>query len=223
MDLATYQSLYKDNDATPGWTAIDEQLQKIYGTTEPLVHWATAHKYMLGGPDPLDGVSVYAATAGDVPHWHFVTYGFTSLYYDEESIETPFSGSGFELTFRLKPRAGWTVDADSTWVVGLLQNIARYIFSSNKWFEPFHWMPANGPIKLEDDTLVHGLIFIEDPEMPLINTPHGTVQFLQMVGITAHETELIKEKKVTAAEVVARLQQTSPYLLCDLDRKTSVV
>src|ERR1700679_2089959 len=85
-------------ESTKGWDAIDAALVKIYGDAEPL-HYASAIKWMLGGPDPLDGVSVYKRERPS-PHWHFVSYGLTELYV-KESDDTEVSGFGFELTFRL--------------------------------------------------------------------------------------------------------------------------
>jgi suppressor of fused len=55
------------NDA-PGWDAITAALAKLYGDREPL-HFGTAIKYALGGPDPIDGVSVFK-NAAPSPHWH---------------------------------------------------------------------------------------------------------------------------------------------------------
>ncbi|MFX7739968.1 suppressor of fused domain protein [Acinetobacter baumannii] len=42
------------------------------------MHYGTVIKYMLGGPDPIDGVSVYRSENGGA-HWHYVTYGFSEL------------------------------------------------------------------------------------------------------------------------------------------------
>ncbi|ASZ11235.1 suppressor of fused domain protein [Chitinophaga pendula] len=222
MDIQAYKEKYQEEGA-PGWDAIDAALLPIYGEQQPLTHWGTILKHMLGGEDPIDGISVYASEAGGSPHWHFITYGFSSLYYDEESLGKDFSKFGFELTFRLKPRNGWEVETDSKWAVSLLQNIAKYVFSSGNWFEPFHWMPANGPIKLNDDTLIHGLIFIVDPQLPEIMTPHGRVQFLQLVGVTEKEINMIRDKQIDAATIIDRLKQNNPLLICDLDRQISVV
>jgi hypothetical protein len=47
----------------------------------------------LGGQDPLDGISVYWADA-PVPHWHYITYGFSELY-AKESSDAAASGYGF--------------------------------------------------------------------------------------------------------------------------------
>ncbi|MDI9654077.1 suppressor of fused domain protein, partial [Burkholderia cenocepacia] len=56
-------------------------------------------KWRLGGPDPLDGISVWRRAA-PVPHWHFVTYGLSELY-AKESDDPAVSGFGFELTMRV--------------------------------------------------------------------------------------------------------------------------
>lgn len=64
------------------------------------------------------------------------------------------------------------------WVCNLIQNLARYVFESGRWFEEHHWIPANGPIKLDTDTDMVGLIFVRDPELPPTDTPHGRVEFL---------------------------------------------
>src|ERR1700750_40498 len=116
MDLETYKATYgSSDDASPGWDAIDRSLKEIYGDKEPLTHWGTVIKYMLGGPDPLDGISVYPSEAGGTPHWHFMSYGFSELYYEENSVGKEFSKFGFELTFRLKTEADWVPDKDSGW------------------------------------------------------------------------------------------------------------
>ena len=46
------------------------------------MHWGTIIKAMLGGPDPIDGISAYESNAAPIPHLHFCSYGFTSLYYE---------------------------------------------------------------------------------------------------------------------------------------------
>src|SRR5690606_297273 len=67
------------DERAPGWEAIDAALAQIYGDTEPHAHYGTVIPYMLGGNDPLHGISVYLRQ-DPVPHFHFVTYGFTDLF-----------------------------------------------------------------------------------------------------------------------------------------------
>ncbi|WP_256843440.1 suppressor of fused domain protein, partial [Pseudomonas aeruginosa] len=83
-----------DDTDTPGWDAINAALSPLYAGQEPR-HYGTALPYTLGGQDPLDGISVYWADA-PVPHWHYITYGFSELY-AKESSDAAASGYGFEL------------------------------------------------------------------------------------------------------------------------------
>ncbi|RDH41783.1 suppressor of fused domain protein [Zooshikella ganghwensis] len=139
MELEEYKSSFNSEDAAPGWDAIDSVLKQVYAEQEPK-HWGTIIKYMLGGPDPLDGISAYQSSAGNRDHLHFCSYGFTSLYYDEEAVGQEFSKFGFELTFRLLSKL--PPDEEPIWVCNLMQNLARYVFESGKWFEEYHWIPA---------------------------------------------------------------------------------
>ncbi len=207
MDLASYQALYKDNDAAPGWDAIDRALEGLYPNQRPK-HYGTAIKYLLGGPDPIDGISVYQA--GD--HIHLVTYGFSSLYYDEESAGAEFSNFGFELTMRLPN------DDDPVWAMNMLQNIARYVFKSGKWLEAGHYMPANGPIKQGTDTKLVGLAFGHDVELAAIDTAHGRVEFIQVFGITQTEIDQIKNSDNDAASILEQHRKLNPMLVTVLSR-----
>jgi hypothetical protein len=218
MDIKEYRRKYKDNDANPGWDSIDHAFKKIYGDQEPK-HWAPVIHHMLGGEDPLDGISLYKSFSGSIEHFHFVTYGFSQLYYDEEAFGSDYSKFGFELTFRLKPFE--SDDEYPTWVINLLQNIARYVFSSGKWFEEFHYMNANGPIRLDTDTAITALAFCIDPELGVIETPHGEVQFLQMFGITSNEYEQLKTKGINAESLFQKHKASNPLFITDLNRKNS--
>ncbi|HEY1174294.1 MAG TPA: suppressor of fused domain protein [Verrucomicrobiae bacterium] len=219
MTLEEYRRTYTADDAAPGWDAIDARLRPIYPGIEPQ-HWGTVIKHMLGGPDPIDGVSVYPCAQVSGKHHHYVTYGFSSLYYDEEAVGGDFSKYGFELTFRLKPEAD-EGDVPPVWVVNLIQNIARYVFKTGKCFDDFHWIPANGPIRAESETEITGLIFVTDPVLGVIATPHGEVKFLQMVGVTDAEINAIKNKQLDAAALIQRLAEDDTLLVTDLERRVS--
>ncbi|WP_458123603.1 suppressor of fused domain protein [Paenibacillus sp. Z3-2] len=172
---------------TSGWDAIDKAIGDLYGEQEPR-HYGTALPYMLGGPDPLDGISVYAVDKL-MHHWHFVTYGFSELY-EKEMQDASRSGYGFELTFRLTRSEEET--EPPAWALNLLQNVGRYVFNSGNVFHAGDYMDANGPICLESDTLLTALAFIEDPDLPEISTPNGSVKFIQIVGISGRELEMIQ-------------------------------
>ena len=211
MTLEEYKKQFSEDDAV-GWLSIDKEFDRLYPNQEPK-HFAPPIHYMLGGPDPLDGISIYESTK-QTNHFHYVTYGFSELYYDEEKVDGEFSKWGFELTFRLKP---FSEDNETpTWVIPLLQNIAKYVFSSGNWFEELHYMPANGPIRLDTETEITALLFVADPEIEKIQTPHGEVTFLQVVGITTAEFEALKENPETAEELVNKLKENNPLLITEL-------
>ncbi|MCO8269446.1 suppressor of fused domain protein [Actinoplanes sp. TRM 88003] len=198
----------------PGWDAIDERLGALYPGVEPQ-HFGTLIKFAMGGPDPLDGVSFYARSE-PVPHWHLVGYGMSELY-EKETDNADESGWGFEFTFRVAR------DEDETepplWAANLLQNLARYVYSSGNWFEPGHHMNANGPIRHEYETAVTALAFAEDPELGAIGTPNGRVLFLQVVGLTGDEYEAARRWNTNG--VLALLAERQPLLVTDLDRPSA--
>jgi hypothetical protein len=216
MNLEEYKKQFKKDDAV-GWISIDNKLEEIYPKQAP-EHFAPLVSYSLGGEDPLDGISIYKSDKQE-NHFHFVSYGFSNLYYDEEAVKDEFSKWGFELTFRLKPFE--QDNGDPKWVLALMQNLAKYIFSSKKWFEEYHFIPANGPIRLNTETEITALAFVLDPELGTINTPNGSVSFLQMVGITSAEYETLMKnpKKEETKKLLDELIKSNPLLITDLSRK----
>ena len=196
---------------TPGWDAIDGRLEQFYPGVEPQ-HFGTLIKFALGGPDPLDGISVYARDE-PVPHWHLVSYGMSELY-GKENDNPEESGWGFEFTMRVAREAA---DLEAPmWALNLLQNLARYVFSSGNWIAPGDHMDAGGPICGDHPTDLVALAFAADPELGVIGTPHGRVQFLQVVGLTAAEYEAARQWRTTG--VLDLLAARLPLLVTDLDR-----
>ncbi len=198
---------------SPGWDAIDQAFAKLYGSQEPK-HYGTLIKSFLGGRDPLDGVSIYKADV-PAPHWHYVSYGLTELY-TKDSDDPKISGWGFELTFRLARSAG--DDEPPVWPVNFMQNIARYVFQTGNVFEDGHWMSANGPIASDTDTRIVSMAFVADPQLPAIDTPHGRVEFLQIVGLTEDEELAVKQWR--ARSLLELLEPEMPLWITDVDRDT---
>jgi len=216
MTKAAYKQCFTEEDAV-GWIAIDHQLDQLYPDQEPK-HFGPIIKYMLGGEDPLDGISIYESKKQQ-DHLHLISYGFSELYYNEDSAENEYSGWGFELTFRLKPFIG--DEAEPHWAMALMQNLAKYVFESKQYFDEFHFIPANGPIRLNTVTEITALAFVLDPELGKVKTANGDVMFLQMVGLTTAEYELlVQNPKTTETEqLIEKLKEKNPLLITDLERK----
>ncbi|SBW10253.1 conserved hypothetical protein [uncultured Dysgonomonas sp.] len=219
MTQKEYKNLFDEDDAV-GWLEIDKVVEGIYGDQKPR-HYAPPVHYMVGGEDPLDGVSIYDSQK-DMFHRHLVSYGMSELYYNEEAAGGEFSKWGFEFTFRLKPFA--EDGDDPTWVVNLMNNLARYVIKSGKWFEEYHVIPANGPIRMNSTAEINivGVAFVSDPELGKVQTPHGEVSFLQMVGLTANEMNRITLASSAYDEVkkvLDEIKTTNPLMITDLLRR----
>lgn len=201
-----------DEESTAGIDALDEAIEHLYGEQEGFC-FQTTIPYFLGGNDPLDMVRIFESESGGISHWHYITYGFTELY-NKESDDKEISGFGFELTFRLKKNE----NEPPIWPVNLLQNIARYVFDTGNIFAPGHHMNANGPIQLGYDTEITALGFISDPELPELDTENGSVEFVQMVGITNDEMEAVM--CWNCRKLLNLFNEFLPLGITDLDRKS---
>jgi hypothetical protein len=194
-------SLTEDDAA--GWTAIRESARRLYGDQEPR-HWATLIKWSLGGPDPLDGIDCYEADRA----WHYLSYGFSDLYGGIEGTGDR-SGYGFELTFRVARREGET--QPPIWPASMLQYLARYVFRTGNALNVGDHIDLGAPLGGLDDELLRGVIFADDASMPAIDTPNGSVAFVQAFGVTADELDAVRDWQCDA--FVALVREREPDLI----------
>lgn len=211
-----------EEDWAPGWDAVTEAFDGAHPGVEP-AHLAThlPARAMFGGPEYLDGVSLYPTRFGTQ---HLVTYGMSSLYTAPESYGGEFSGWGYELTMQV---AADTAE-ESHWAVSVLGNLARYTWTSRKWFEPFQAVPGrHEAIKQGSDSALTGLLIVADPLVPGGDTVHGRLDFLQLVGITQDESDWLvtdgaaglPERCRTLADRIAAAGNT--HFVTDLSRTES--
>lgn len=70
----------------PGLNALYAACRSIYPNQQNPLQVAAVVKYWLGGPDPLDYISMFANPGDadhDVPaHWHYVSFGLSDLHGD---------------------------------------------------------------------------------------------------------------------------------------------
>lgn len=185
-------------DQTLGWDAIQSAVEATVPAQEPL-HWGTNN---------LPGQGVYGLSAYRCDdHWFLMTFGLTELF-TKDSDDPAVSGFGIELTMRV-PLA----DTPPPWAPNLLSKLGDYVFSSGRVFAAGHRMDPGGPITGSPGTSLTALAFAGDPVLGTIDTPHGAVQFLTVVGITADE--LSQAKASSTADVLGGL---CPLLLTDPTR-----
>ncbi len=217
MTKEEYKARFSEDEAV-GWEAIEARLKEVYPSQKPR-HYHPPLYYALGGDDPIDGTDFFDSQE-QVFHRHIVSYGMSELYYNEEFVDEEFSKWGFEFTFRLKPFD--EDEGDPLWAIEVMNNLARYVYESERWFEEYHFVPAGGPLRTETKKPIDivGLVFALDPELGKINTPHGEVSFLQMYGINTAELKRLKDNP-TIEEVKKLIDETrkdNPLLITDLNR-----
>ena len=176
-----------------GWDAITKECERIYPNQTNPKHYGTLINWKLGGNDPLEGISIY--DGGD--YWHFVTYGLSELY-EKESNNQDISGYGMEFTLKLKKGNFENEEAEIRCICGILQLIARITFTRGEIFKPFEYLytgQAEG-IDSKMQSNITGFITIPDNNFNTINTPNGSVEFVEFVGVTNNELLAIMNKKI---------------------------
>ena len=231
MTQEEYKAKFSEDDA-PGWDAIESALEKIYNPANER-HYSSQLHASLGGEDYLAGISIFDSIKG-APHRHLVSFGMSELYYDPQSSQVEFSGWGFEFSMRVAPFAddpGSESDDDTVvphepfWAISLMQNLAKYVYNSKKWFEAYHFIPTNSPLRLNTDTKLVGVAFAPDPVLGGIDTPNGRVEFLQMVGITQRELGWLRKDPTTQCveRLINMMREDNPLLITDLKRTKEYV
>ena len=177
-----------DDACTDGWDAITAEFERVYpGQTSPK-HYATIIKWIFGGNDPLDGISVY--DGGDF--WHFVSYGLTEIY-GKETDDQETSGYGYELTLKLKKDNYEDEEAELRNICGILQMIARLTFTKGEIFLPneYIYTGQTAGIDARQQSNLTGFITVADPAVNAVDTPNGRVEFLELVGMTDAELKTL--------------------------------
>ena len=197
----------REEIAAPGWDAITAAFDALYPGQDSPLHFGCLIPWRLGGPDPLQGISVY--DAGDC--FHFVTYGLTDLY-EKEGKDPNYSGFGYEFTLKLRKAVLEDEMAEQRGIAGILQSLARLTFEKGEQFYPNEYiytgqetgMDARGLSKLT------GFITAED-EAGTIDTPNGKVDFIKLIGVTDAELKAIMAKTLHVQELAGRIGDLTDY------------
>ncbi len=192
----------EERDEAPGWDAIDAECDRVYPNQPNPMHIGTVIKWMFGGNDPLDGISIY--DGGD--YWHFVTYGLSELYLKESDNEE-YSGYGMEFTFKLKKDNYENEEMEIKGICGILQAIARITFNKGEIFEANQYLYTGQQtgIDTKQQSNITGFITASDDKFQTLNTPFGKVEFVEFIGVTRDEIEAVKDKRISVTELREKL------------------
>jgi len=211
MNLEEYKKQYK-NDQAVGAFSIESKLKEMYGDLQPRFYSPQVMSFQ-GGDHTLDGVAIYDNDG----YFHLVSYGMSHLYYNEEAVGQEYSKWGLEFSLRVKP-VKEDEGEDPFWAIQLMNNLARFIEETKVWFDEYQFLPLGGSIRAESDTDIVGLAFVKDVDLGEIDTPHGKVIFLQLVGLTSKQLKYLEDnpskEKVKAA--LDEIQKTNSKYICEL-------
>lgn len=189
-----------DDDAE---TAIAEAIHLAHPGALPEVHsFPEGH-----GTELTDFLAVRVERP--VPHWLFVSRGFTEL--GEKIEEDPdLSGWGFELTCRLPLHAG---ERDVAWVRSAMLGVSRYLADKITFLEAFNSLPIG---ERPEGTSLSAVVVVDDIVLRRAESKNGQFVFFQMVGLTEDEYEALGDWD--AASIVELIRERDPHLFTDPTR-----
>ena len=207
----------EDKEYSPGWQAIDDAFEKLYPGQEPY-HFGTlmTSRAIFGGEEYLDGFSVYTSPKG---YKHLVTYGMTVLYGDEESFGGEWNGWGYEMTMKLRED-----DTENCkWAMDMMLNLARYTYTTKRFFEPFQYVKGNGDsLHIGEDSMITALLLVSDTEAETQMSVYGKTEFIQLVGITESEIQAVMEDQGNVKKLIELMKADgNEDLVTDMRRKKS--
>lgn len=182
---------YEVHARSDGRDAITTAVRACHGPPAP---WLAA-----GVAPPALGSEVRAISgyrAAD--HWHLVTYALTELWV-KRTDDVDWSGLGLEFTLRVP-----SVDEEPpAWAPAVLGFMCRWVRSSGM-------LPSDGdflvlPEWLPEDGWARpwpGVAFLLDGELGAIDTPHGSVAFLQLVGLSEDSLDELRSASALSPRAV---------------------
>lgn len=205
-----------EDDWAPGWDAVEEEFNRLYPGREPSHYGTEIHaRAIFGGDNYLDGYSLYDSGKG---YQHIVTFGMSELYTDEDAFGGEYSRWGYEMTIKLKEGRA----EDCLWALDMLSNLARYTYTTERFFEAGACVPGNGTsLHIGTDSLITALIAVNDTSAQTLDTVHGKVEFIQFVGITETELNKIREDFDNLQILIENMKKENPELITDMKRKKS--
>lgn len=200
----------------PGWAALDRAAVRMCGQQTP--HQFTSQRaYDLESSSPLPAITVWEGPQPD--HWMYLTYGLSELF-EKSSARPEVSGFGFELVLRLARSADESTPP--TWPLPLLQGVGHYVLSGHGTLDSGHVIDLGGPLvsPTEPDataTALTGVVCVPDPRLGKIDTPHGTVLLLALLGLAADEVASMESWDL--ARKVGVVAELAPDAITQPDRQ----
>lgn len=197
-------------------TAIDNALERLGGEVLHAMDPTRILPFSHGGP-PVWSVGL-VEVRGPTPYTLLVTYGFSEIVSPEPDRE------GIRHEYSLAVPAGVPLQP---WADAFLRHQCRYVLTQGADIRVNDCIPLNGvpltriPFQpqhhehLPDSTLV-GVLCTDDPVLPRIETPHGTIEVRRLLGIDQAELDRVETWSVRG--FLEELRRKDPLLLSPIAR-----
>lgn len=111
---------------------------------------------------------------------------------------------------------------DCLWAIDMMSNLARYTYTQERFFEPFQYVAGNGTsIHMGMDSAITGLLLISDTEAQTQDSIYGRTEFIQLVGITTGESQVIREDFDNMQRLYELMKKDNPDFVTDMKRTKS--
>ncbi len=121
----------------------------------------------------------------EAPGWDAIDAALERLY-PKDFEDAEWSGWGYELTMRVRRGEG---DVPPMRALQTLQKLANWAHASSRVLSPGDAFDTGRPIVADEPCSLTGFGFRADPELPAIDTPHGKVEFVEVVWLHPSEVE----------------------------------
>jgi hypothetical protein len=196
--------------AGPGTDALDRALAPLFGSAPPSI----AYPFSTGEP-PFTAVKILPDLQRRF--WFFITYGCSDLDRKRRG-GVASSGLGYELTLR----APFSPDPP-VWAAPFLDTVARILRPRGTEVPETEPVLLGRPLTTMEPTLLDAAYFAKDVQLGHgIDTPHGYVAFLQVVGLHAAEAAFLASTPGTRLPLEERLSPGNPFLTTVLGRASVV-
>lgn len=217
MNLEEYKERTKeDENWAPGFEAIEDLFNKKYPQMEETQYGTYIKNRVQNGVDGfIDCFSIYESENG---YKHIVTHGMSELYSNEDFFGSEYSGFGYEMTMKLQED---TIE-ECAWAIEMLSNFAHYTYENNSILKSMQFITGEDySLNCDNECNITGVLVVNDTEIDTIDTVHGKVEFLQLVGLIEKETEIIKEDISKVETLIENMKRDNPYLITDKKRVQS--
>lgn len=207
MKTRTEESDLVGESENSGWKAIDEITGRIYPTQR--LNSVISPKLMPNHDRTGKTILFQVAVFELEDHWLYVSYGCSELF-EKHWEDSEWSGLGYELTLRLNKNR---LIVPPIWPMPVMNDLAFYALQGNE-LRPGQSINFGSPIDVEKKTKLTGFLFLEDRELPSIDTPNGKLQFLQLYGLDKVALERIKSEG--SKELISALEKDSSKFITEL-------